>query len=112
MINTHVQANNQPERVQMEFAGGVTVVRLAGNIHTETEEYEDGTAQDFYVYDEAVFNLPNDRAETAESIAENFDAWWAYASQPDQPEMTLEERVAMLEDMVLELMIGGEDDGL
>ena len=45
------------------------------------------------------------RTVTAADIAAEFEDWWAYGSQPEEPLPTLEERVAMLEDFIIS---GGE----
>jgi hypothetical protein len=75
------------------------VVRLADNIR---QEEEDG--QTVYTYDEVLFTMDPDRTETAEDIAEDFDAWWEFGSQPEEPEPTLEDRVSAIE----EFLIGGD----
>ena len=62
-------------------------------------ETEDG--QTMYRFDEVVFDLPDDRSgETAASITEDFDAWWEFGSEDEEP-VTLESRIAALEDMFL-----------
>lgn len=86
----------RPSAVLLDEGDGEKRVRLAANIR-ETEE--DG--QTMYVYDEAVFALGADREETAEDILEDFDAWWTFGTQPEEPLPTLEERVAAIEDYLI-----------
>lgn len=83
-----------------EQPDGTKSVRMAGNIR---EIEEDGQAM--YLYDEAVFELEDFRKETAEDIEEDFEGWWEYGTQPEEPMPTLEERVAAIEDY----LIGGGD---
>ena len=94
-------SNLQPSRVLVdENTDGSKTVRLAG----EAEEFtEDG--QTFYRFDEVLFTLEAGRTETAEDIEEDFDDWWEFGSQDEEPLPTLEERVAMLEDFIIS---GGE----
>lgn len=79
---------------------GTANVRLAADIKEEDRE-----GQTIYVYDEAVFTLGTDRTETAEEIQSNFDAWWAYGIQPEEPMPTIEERLELVEMMLM----GGYD---
>ena len=80
---------------------GTADVRLANNI---MEEDRDG--QTVYVYDEAVFTLGTDREETVEDIQADFEAWWEYGIQPEEPMPTIEERLELVE-MIL---MGGLDE--
>lgn len=67
----------------------------------ETEAEEGQASQTMYRFDEVVFDLPEDRAgETVVSITTDFAAWWAFGSEDEEP-VTLEDRVAALEDMFL-----------
>lgn len=75
---------------------GTANVRLADNIK---EEDRDG--QTIYVYDEAVFALGADREETAEDIQTDFEAWWEYGIQPEEPMPTIEERLELVEMMLM-----------
>lgn len=79
---------------------GTANVRLAADIKEEDRE-----GQKIYVYDEAVFTLEADRTETAEEIQSNFDAWWTYGIQPEEPMPTIEERLELVEMMLM----GGYD---
>ena len=100
MFYPGVRSNTEPSAVQVEVLGdGSKHVRLADNIQ---EIEEDG--QTLYQYDEAVFDLEAFREETAEDIEEEFEGWWEYGTQPEEPLPTLEERVAAIEDF----LIGGE----
>ena len=81
----------------MEQCPDRTIVRLADNI--EEIQIEDQT---IYQYEEVTFNLPDDRQETTQSIAENFDEWWLYG-QEEHEEPTLEQRVSLLEDILMEM---------
>lgn len=77
-------------------------MRLADHITEVSREYEDDSAQTVYVYDEVVFTLPYDRAEeTAESIEAEFEGWWIFGENDGEEELTLEERVAILEEVLL-----------
>lgn len=79
---------------------GTANVRMAGNV---TEEDRDG--QTIYIYDEAVFTLEADREETAEDIQADFESWWEYGIQPEEPMPTIEERLELVEMMLM----GGYD---
>ncbi len=81
----------------MEECPDRTIVRLADNVEEITIE-----EQTVYEYDELQFDLPYDRTETAESIAENFSDWWLYGCE-DHSEPTLEERVSLIEDILMEM---------
>ena len=74
---------------------------MASNI---VEEDRDG--QMVYVYDEAVFTLGADREETAEDIKADFESWWEYGIQPEEPMPTIEERLELVEMMLM----GGLDE--
>lgn len=71
----------------------------------EPEPMDGQTTQTMYRYDEVVFELPEDRSsETVISITADFAAWWEYGSSEDGDQITLESRIAALEDMFLALM--------
>lgn len=97
MLYIGTTSSVRPSAVLVEIMGdGKKHVRLADHI----EDYEmDG--QTLYQYDEVVFELEAGRAETEADIQASFDDWWAYGSQEDEPEMTLEERVAAIEDYLI-----------
>lgn len=100
MYLQNTESNLRPPVVVLnELEDGTKSVRLADNIR-EVETEEGAT---MYVYDEAVFTLEADRTETADDILEDFAAWWEYGIQPEEPLPTLEERVEMIE----ELLMGG-----
>ena len=100
MYLQNTESNLRPPVVVLnEMEDGTKSVRLADNIREV--ETEDGATM--YVYDEAVFTLEADRTETADDILEDFTAWWEYGIQPEEPLPTLEERVEMIE----ELLMGG-----
>lgn len=71
---------------------GTANVRLA---HDVREEDRDG--QRVYVYDEAVFTLGAGRVETEEDIQTDFESWWEYGIQPEEPMPTIEERLELVE---------------
>lgn len=92
----------RPVSVLLERLGdGSANVRLASNIREEVREGEK-----VLIYDEVVFSLPADRKETAEDIEQDFDAWWVYGSEPEMPVPTVEERLDVLEGVLMELMGG------
>lgn len=91
------QSNAQPVRVKLEQLPDRNIVWLTDNVH---EVELDG--QTTYEYDEAMFNLPEDREETVASITESFAGWWLYG-QEEHTEPTLEERVSLLEDILMEM---------
>ena len=100
MYLQNTESNLRPPVVVLnELEDGTKSVRLADNIREV--ETEDGATM--YVYDEAVFTLEADRTETADDILEDFADWWEYGIQPEEPLPTLEERVEMIE----ELLMGG-----
>jgi len=99
MLLQNTKSTLEPSPVLMDETEEGKVVRLADNIR---QEEEDG--QTVYTYDEVLFTMDPDRTETAEDIAEDFDAWWEFGSQPEEPEPTLEDRVSAIE----EFLIGGD----
>ena len=90
------QSNVLPTDVILEECPDKTIVRLADNVEEIQED-----DQTLYQYDEVEFILPEDRQETRASIAEHFDEWWLYG-QEDHTEPTLEERVSLLEEIIME----------
>lgn len=105
MKNT--ESTVRPGAVAMQRQPDGTVnVRLADNIREEIREDEHGE-QAVFIYDEAVFTLEEGRRETEADILENFAAWWAFASEPQEAEPTVEERLTIIEDALMELF-GGE----
>ena len=103
MIYRNAEAGQAPEQVTLERLPDKTVVRMTDNV-TPFEPEDDQISQTMYRYDEVVFELPEDRSgETAASIAADFEAWWEYGSEDEDP-VTLESRIAALEDLFLALM--------
>ena len=101
MLLKDTRSSELPCAVAMdEKEDGGKIVRIAGEV---TEIQEEG--QTLYQYDEVVFELEPGREETAEDIAADFEGWWEYGTQEEEPMPTLEERVAMLEDYIIS---GGE----
>ena len=100
LINT--ESTVKPSAVLLERLGdGSANVRLADNIREEEREGEK-----VIVYDEVVFTLEADRKETATDIEAEFAAWWAYGSAPEEAEPTTEERLEIVESVLMDL-IGG-----
>lgn len=103
MLYKNTESTTAPCAVLMEhLPDGTARVCLCDNIRQETRE-----EQPVYIYDEAVFLLDADRKETAADIEANFSAWWAYGIEPEEPAPTMEERVSLIEETLLELF-GGE----
>lgn len=101
MLYVKTQSSCEPAAVQIEnLPDGRHVIRLADNVTQRTEE-----ESTVYEYDEVVFNLPDDRDETVKSIEDSFAAWWEFGQQPVE-EITLEQRVSDLEDLLLGMMEG------
>ena len=91
------EAAEKPRRVTIEkMPDGGKRVLLADNVKTKDQE-EGGIT---YEYETVVFSLPDDRDETVKSITTNFADWWEYG-KTSQEEMTLEERVSVLEELAL-----------
>lgn len=91
------QSNVLPTKVVLEQCPSRNIVRLADNIEEiQTDE------QTIYQYDEVTFDLPDGRQETVQSITDNFDEWWLYG-QEDHSEPTLEDRVSLLEDIIMDM---------
>lgn len=103
MLNENTRSTLRPSAVTLEEYGEERQVILADNIREETETYEDGTTQTMFVFDEVRFKMPEDRTEGREEIEQQFQAWWAYGSEPEEEPPTLEERVAIIE----EILMGG-----
>ena len=101
MLYTKCQSSTPPARVTLEnLPEGKRIVRLADNLDTRAED--DGIV---YEYDEVVFFLPEDREETVASITAEFAAWWEFGQQ-DSEEITLEQRISDLEEILLGLLEG------
>lgn len=101
MLYLKTLSSSTPAKVLIErLPDGTKTVRLADNI--ETVESEEGTA---IQYDEVVFDLPEDRDDSVESITANFEAWWDFGQQETE-EITLEQRVSDLEEALLALLEG------
>ena len=99
MLYTGTQATQRPERMILEtLADGTQRLRLADNIREDVTD--EGTV---YTYDEVLFEVPEDRRVTAESVERDFAAWWEYGAQPEE-EITLEQRVSDLEEIIMNLM--------
>ena len=111
MLNMSVMSATRPDSVRLEYLpDGSARALLANNIREITTEYE-GNTEIAYEYDEAVFFVPEGQEATILSIEANFDAWWAYASQPEEEAPTIEDRVSANEEAIaaiMEMMIGGE----
>lgn len=100
MLYTGVQSGSQPHKVTVEHLPDETSnIRLTDNI--EEVMSEEGTT---YKYDEVVFMLPKERHATEENILKDFDDWWAFGSQPEEPPITLEDRVSVLEDLIMDIL--------
>lgn len=99
MLLRNTESSVRPSSVLMDSReDGTKAVRMAGNI--QEVEKEDQTV---FVYDEVVFDLEAGRNETAADILEEFEAWWEYGSQDPEPLPSLEERVTLIE----EILMGG-----
>ena len=97
MIYRNAEAGQTPAQVALEKLPDRTIVRMTDNV--TPFETEDG--QTMYRFDEVVFDLPEDRSgETVASITADFAAWWEFGSEDEEP-VTLESRIAALEDMFL-----------
>ena len=94
------ESSQKPDKVVVENCPDKIIVRLADNITEKTIE-EQEEKQTVYEYDEVSFALPDGRVETVESITENFEDWWLYGCEDHTPP-TLEERVSVLEDIIME----------
>ena len=100
MLLTNTESNMRPSAVLLDVReDGTKDVRMANNIREDERE-----EQTVYIYDEAVFQLDADRVETAADIEADFDEWWKFGIQPEEPLPTLEERIAAIEDF----LIGGD----
>lgn len=98
MFYKNTESTVSPQKVTMEILEDKTVVKLTDNIQ---EQVDIETEQVLYHYDEVVFNLPEDREETIESITDDFESWWIYGQNDEEEEITLEERVSALEELYL-----------
>ena len=100
MLYMGVQSSKRPDRVLVEqLPDGTKNVRLTDHVTIE----EDGETIN-YLSDEVVFQLTADRIETEQDIEAAFSDWWAFGCQPEEPDPTMEERVSILEDVILELL--------
>ena len=112
MLNLNATSATKPDSVRLEhLPDGRVRTLLAQNIRKITTEYEEGETETAYIYDEAVFFVPAGQSATKTSIKANFDAWWEYASQPEEEAPTLDDRVSANEEAIaaiMEMLIGGE----
>ena len=88
-----------PPRVILEVLPEGQRVLLSSNVHKVEEE--DNIS---YEYDEVIFLMPPDRTETIQTIETNFDSWWKFGQQEAEDEISLEQRVSDLEDIIISLM--------
>ena len=101
MILLSTESNVSPQVVKVTpNPDGSKTVRISDHLETRIDRMDD-LEQTIYIYDEAVFDLPQDRLdETEETIAEHIPEWWLYASV-DHSEPSMEERVALLEQIIM-----------
>lgn len=90
------QSNARPARVTLENCPDKTIVRMTDNVTEQRVEN-----QTVYEYDELKFILPSDRHETVKTIEDNFEDWWLYGCEDHEPP-TIEERVTILEEIIME----------
>jgi len=113
MLNLNVTSATRPDSVRLEhLPEGMARALLAQNIRKVTTEYEEGETEIAYVYDEAIFFVPDGQAATKTAIEANFESWWTYASQPEEEAPTIEDRVSANEEAIaaiMEMMIGGDE---
>lgn len=103
MIYRNAEAGTAPAKVTIEpLPDGGRLVRLTDNVE-EIERWEGETSWTSFTFDECVFQLPEGHDDaTIADIEEAFDAWWSYGSTDEEAEaITLEDRVAILEDLIL-----------
>ena len=100
MLIIGTRSATRPYSVAIENLQGKKRVILADNIKTVEDPEYNG-----FIYDEVIFELPPTRQETVESITANFADWWMFGSQPEE-KITLEDRVSIIEDVLLSLMEG------
>lgn len=99
MLLTNTRAASQPAKVTIENIEGKKRVVLTDHIeYVSTPEEGSG-----YSYDEVIFFLPEDRNDTLYDIELNFDAWWEYGQIENEP-LTLEQRVAELEGLIMDIL--------
>ena len=100
MIYENVQSNSRPEPVVIEaLPDGPQRIIISKDISEVQSEGET-----LFQCNRAEFYAPDDRVLTVESVEENMDAWWAYASE-EHVDPTIDERVSVLEDVV-SMLIG------
>lgn len=106
MIYKDVEAREKPPKVLIERLPEKTTVRLTDNVKTFMSA--DDEPQEMARYDEVVFDLPEDRkGETKATIEKSFADWWEYGqSDPVDDTVTIEDRVAALEEMYMSMMEG------
>lgn len=99
MLLKDTESTVRPSVVLMdEREDGSKAVRMAGNIRKEKRE-----DQQIFIYDEVTFDLEPGRNETIKDIIDEFDSWWEFGSQDEEPLPSLEERVTLIE----EILMGG-----
>ena len=109
MLWRNTESTEKPSKVTIgTMPEGNRFVRLADNIREEMRTEAGGeegqaTEQKVYIYDEVQFELEAEREETERDIQRDFEGWWEYGSQEESGEPTLEERVAAIEDFLLEM---------
>ena len=99
MLLHDTRSGSIPPRVILEELPEGQRVLLSSNVHQV--EDEDSIS---YEYDEVIFLMPSDRTETIQTIETNFDSWWKFGQQEAEDEISLEQRVSDLEDIIISLM--------
>ena len=103
MITLNVNSNVSPDKVHIDnLPDGRKVVLLSDNIH---EVVVDETIM--YEYDCVEFDMPSDREDTIDDITRDFNEWWEFGQQEFE-EITLEQRITDLEELVISILGGDE----
>ena len=101
MLYRNAEQLTEPEKVRLEKLPESTLVRLRDNVRLEEKEDSEEIVQTYH-FDEVVFELPEGSGiSTAEEVEENFADWWTYGSQPEEETPSLEERISLLEEVIL-----------
>lgn len=100
MLYPKVESTIQPEHVIVGDNVNPKNVVLTRNV----SEYVDEDGTKFYQYEEVRFQLPYDREETTQSVEENFNEWWIYGEEGTEDNISLEDRVPDLEELVISLL--------
>jgi hypothetical protein len=108
MLKVNTQLDHRPDRIKIEsLPDGGSLVYLYDNIREETVTEDEGTYTVFYA-DLVSFMIHT--PITTSMIEEDFEGWWEYGieNNNDMTPVSLDQRVDALEEVVGQIIFGGD----